>query len=558
MDYYSALIVIPNLIAFAVTAWVAYRVYAGKRTEHRLAMAICFAFISINSLVLLGEKMIADLDLALAMVVIEYVCELVILVSLLVFVMQYIGMGRLVKPRNVLILGSPGLLAIILNATNPWHELFYESVTVVEKHGFFIFDAEYGPFFIIWIGYFLVVIVTTTVLMARTLIDAPADRKGALWVLMLAMVITMITGVIYVLSAKTDPLVDVLSIGLTATALTIFFGERRLDFTDLEIIRFKEAIGGMDDAILILDSALKVVYANQPGQELLEQNSDFIWGRMRARGLKIPAGSNKWETALNLNGAPRNYILSTSDIFREGKPIGAVLIFHDISSRKGLEEDLRRANRGLSTLNQIIRHDMKNDLTALWGYLELLRSTDLSEKQRELVRKMTERARSADDHLTFAKYNQSSGVMTTKWHEVQTIVKDAMEQAGINDIRAEVNLDGIRVLADPMLSNVFYCLADNTLRHGSGAKEISVRGENTETGLSIVWEDDGVGVQLEDKQLIFNQGFGQNTGQGLFLAREILSMTGFTISEEGRPGFGARFVIRIPSGWYTWTRPVAS
>jgi signal transduction histidine kinase len=301
-----------------------------------------------------------------------------------------------------------------------------------------------------------------------------------------------------------------------------------------------------------------MVYANKPGQELLEQNPDFIWKRMKARGLKIPIGSNKWETALNLNGEPRNYILSTSDIFREGKSIGVVLIFHDISSRKELEEDIRRANKGLSTLNQIIRHDMKNDLTALWGYLELLDVTDLDERQRELVRKMVERARSADDHLTFAKDNQSVGVVTTKWQDVQFIIEDAVKQVDLNGIWAEINLTGIRILADPMLSNVFYCLADNTVRHGGKAKKISVRGEDTDTGLSIIWEDDGVGVPSEEKQLIFNQGFGQNTGQGLFLVREILSMTGFTISEEGEPGVGASFVIRIPSGWYTWSKPKTS
>jgi sensor histidine kinase regulating citrate/malate metabolism len=36
----------------------------------------------------------------------------------------------------------------------------------------------------------------------------------------------------------------------------------------------------------------------------------------------------------------------------------------------------------------------------------------------------------------------------------------------------------------------------------------------------------GVGIQLDEKQKIFEKGYGQNTGFGLFLAREILAITG--------------------------------
>ena len=40
----------------------------------------------------------------------------------------------------------------------------------------------------------------------------------------------------------------------------------------------------------------------------------------------------------------------------------------------------------------------------------------------------------------------------------------------------------------------------------------------------IVCEDDGGGIPLENKEKIFDRGFGKNTGLGLFLAREILSL----------------------------------
>jgi signal transduction histidine kinase len=311
----------------------------------------------------------------------------------------------------------------------------------------------------------------------------------------------------------------------------------------------------MEEAVMILDPSLKVVYANPSGRKVLDQNSDYLWKRMAARGLKVPAGSNRWETAMVIDDVSRHFVLTTSDIFREGRPVGVVLVLHDISKRKALEEDLRRANRNMSTLNQILRHDMRNDLTAIWGYLELLETTELTERQKHLVGKMMERARSADGHLEFAKAQGGAGTAITNWQDVHATIAKALAKVDMDGVRVDMRVQGIRLLADPLLENVFHTLADNTVRHGQRASKVVVRAEDTEAGISIIWEDDGVGIASDRKERIFDKGFGNNTGLGLFLAREILATTGFTITEEGEPGKGAKFVIRAPSGWFTWKAP---
>lgn len=48
--------------------------------------------------------------------------------------------------------------------------------------------------------------------------------------------------------------------------------------------------------------------------------------------------------------------------------------------------------------------------------------------------------------------------------------------------------------------------------------------------------------------MILEQGFEKNTGLGLFLVREILSLTSISIQETGEPGKGARFEIEVPKG----------
>ena len=66
-------------------------------------------------------------------------------------------------------------------------------------------------------------------------------------------------------------------------------------------------------------------------------------------------------------------------------------------------------------------------------------------------------------------------------------------------------------------------------------------------GLLFV-EDDGKGITIEEKELIFRRGYGKNTGLGLYMSREILGITGISIMENGEPEKGARVMITIPPG----------
>jgi signal transduction histidine kinase len=79
---------------------------------------------------------------------------------------------------------------------------------------------------------------------------------------------------------------------------------------------------------------------------------------------------------------------------------------------------------------------------------------------------------------------------------------------------------------------------------------IRISSLETDAGLVIACEDDGTGIPGEDKQHLFEQGYGKHTGLGLFLTREILSITGITIAETSETGKGARFEILVPKASY--------
>ena len=116
------------------------------------------------------------------------------------------------------------------------------------------------------------------------------------------------------------------------------------------------------------------------------------------------------------------------------------------------------------------------------------------------------------------------------------------------------NLD---IYADPMIEKVFYNLFDNAVRYGEGVSRIGITWSYANDDLLLIFEDDGIGIPDDEKELIFQRGYGKNTGLGLFLTREILSITGMTICETGEYRKGARFEIRVSNGNFRFLQPGA-
>ena len=120
-------------------------------------------------------------------------------------------------------------------------------------------------------------------------------------------------------------------------------------------------------------------------------------------------------------------------------------------------------------------------------------------------------------------------------------------------------LDDLEIFADPLVDRVFSILLDNTKRHGEKATRVKVWHVVAGDALAIVYEDDGVGIPPQNKERIFERGFGRDSGLGLFLARQVLEITGMTIRETGEWGRGARFEIAVPHRrWRIAAPPAAS
>ena len=234
-----------------------------------------------------------------------------------------------------------------------------------------------------------------------------------------------------------------------------------------------------------------------------------------------------------------------------GGVIAITVISSEITERKRAEKALRQANKKLNLLSGITRHDIRNQLTVLIGFIEMLHEKVPDPSLNEYFQVVTTAAERISAMIRFTKEYEEIGVLVPIWQEIRTIVDLAENGAPLGKVRVCNNLPpGTEVFADPLIVKVFYNLMDNAVRYGG--KNTTITFSMTRSGPDhvIFCEDDGKGVPAGEKEKIFDRGFGKNTGLGLALVREILDITGITIIENGVPGKGARFEITVPPGMF--------
>jgi PAS domain S-box-containing protein len=230
-------------------------------------------------------------------------------------------------------------------------------------------------------------------------------------------------------------------------------------------------------------------------------------------------------------------------------------IFHDISDIKKAHDALQLANKKLNLLAEITRHDIRNKLTVLGGYLELFNDKPPEPQHSMYLSKLKTAVKMIAENIEFTKLYQDLGVVEPKWQNVTDLFYRVCVHIDIKKIRFESPSDGLEIFADPLLERVFYNIVENAVEHGDRVSVVRLSSRESSDGLMIRIEDDGIGIPPHDKEMIFERGFGKNTGLGLFLSREILSITNISIREAGEFQHGARFEMNVPKGVYRFSKP---
>jgi len=324
-------------------------------------------------------------------------------------------------------------------------------------------------------------------------------------------------------------------------------------------LEWQRTFDASNDAMWILDKDQFVLQSNKTAGTLFscsykEMIGRHCWEIVHNSDGPIPecpllrARKSLKREKMELRIANRWYEVTVDPFLdEEGGYDGSIHIISDITNRKYVEEALHQANRKLNLMASITRHDINNKVMGILGYLAIAEMKFQDPDLVEYVRKIESMVNEIQNQIKWTKVYQDIGSQEPKWQDLETIISKFNTNMMIN---LNIDLQGVCVYADPMLENVLFNLLDNSVRHGEHVSEIRISSQESDEGLMIVWEDNGVGIPYDKKEQIFDRDYGENTGLGLFLVREILLLTGIRIKEAGELGKGARFEIMVPEEAY--------
>jgi PAS domain S-box-containing protein len=275
---------------------------------------------------------------------------------------------------------------------------------------------------------------------------------------------------------------------------------------------------------------------------VVEEDRGWMLDQHRKRRVDPSGAPTHYEFRVkNRNGEVRFVFLTIVIIPGTKKSIASVL---DITDVRNAEAAVRRLNKNLNLLYGVTIHDIANKVTAVQGYLELLQEMNRDTSIDDLIRNALSAIGNIARHIQFARVYQDLGIKEPLWHNLGAVIS----RHAPGDVPVSISCSGIAVYADQMLEHVFANLFDNSLRHGGNVTSISVECSKSGNDLVVRFRDNGKGIAEADKEKIFEKGYGDHTGYGLFLTREILAITGISIRECGVPGEGVVFEIIVPGG----------
>jgi len=224
-----------------------------------------------------------------------------------------------------------------------------------------------------------------------------------------------------------------------------------------------------------------------------------------------------------------------------------------------------------------VAHELKNPLTSLRSAVETLPIARTDEQRARLLGVIKHDVRRLDRLITDisdasrldAELARGATDPVDVGRLLETVVAIAQETRVTHKGRIQLALEHRRwgknaffVLGhDSRLGQVFNNLVDNALSFSPADGSIRVHARRTSAGIVVTVDDDGPGIRAESMETIFERfytdrpeadEFGQNSGLGLAITRQIVEAHRGTIAAENRIAAdgrieGARFTVVLPA-----------
>ncbi|SHG52517.1 PAS/PAC sensor signal transduction histidine kinase [Fodinibius roseus] len=346
--------------------------------------------------------------------------------------------------------------------------------------------------------------------------------------------------------------------------------------------RVEAIINHMGDAVMGLDAAKYVLFANDKAIELIGQGEEELVGQY---GPDIASHNELFHKIIQaLSGEAEEDIgyIKVTDKDEHYYSVEVTQVHHDPNNEAARATHLgniitlknvtkfHELDQAKTNFISVVSHELKTPISSINMSLRLLgdkRVGMLNEEQEKLVssiRKDVHRMKqTTGDLLDLTKIESGNVQLNTRKVNPSNLLEYAYEtmimQASQNDLEIDLQLNESlpRIQADTQKTVwVLVNLISNAIRYTSSGGRITLKAQknNNSRFVKFTVEDTGEGISADDLNKIFdkyyqvdkNQKDSTGSGLGLSIAKEFIIAQGGRIWAESKTGEGSSFYFTLP------------
>jgi two-component system phosphate regulon sensor histidine kinase PhoR len=334
---------------------------------------------------------------------------------------------------------------------------------------------------------------------------------------------------------------------------------------DLVLSSMFEGVIVTDDKekIILMNPSLRKIFfvdANPEGKKPLEVIRNTAVQDIVDRIIQGKQGLATEEITVNI---PEKKILKVNGvpILRNNEFEGAILVFHDIT-------ELRRLEQTRQDFVANVSHELRTPISSIKGYAETLLEGALEDKDNAkefisiIYQDSNRLANLINDLLDLSKIESGKMKMNFVSLDPVSVIRRAItvieNQAKIKSISFKVNLapELPKIKADETrFSQVMINLLDNAIKYTPENGSVAVTAKALDNSLQVDIKDTGIGISERDLPRIFERFYRVDkarsrelggTGLGLSIVKHIVQAHGGQVWVKSELGLGSTFSFTIP------------
>ncbi|TWK15637.1 Alkaline phosphatase synthesis sensor protein PhoR [Bacillus licheniformis] len=239
---------------------------------------------------------------------------------------------------------------------------------------------------------------------------------------------------------------------------------------------------------------------------------------------------------------------------------GIVLVFHDMTERKQLEEMRKDFVANVS-------HELKTPITSIKGFTETLLDGAMNERETllqflSIILKESSRLQTLiQDLLDLSKIEQQNFTLNIQncnigeiLAEIEMLMKNKAEEKGITLTLEKPDKPAVASGDPHRLKQIFLNLVNNALTYTPEDGNVTISADVLEDAVQVKVKDTGIGIKRSEIPRIFERFYridkdrsrnSGGTGLGLAIVKHLVEAHHGEIDVESERGKGTEFTVRL-------------